>query len=295
MKTLSLIVLAFGAFALSSPCLEARVPMLLGEDRVTTCFPETDLRFPIGRKTTTGLNLFDLLAVVKDFETIMGPEVRKNFGKKLIIEHDWDNDRVNAHATRDSQNNPIIRINGGLARHPEMTRDALSAILCHELGHQFGGAPKQRRGQTDLRSWSSAEGQADYYATTKCLPILFSQGESSRKVTTIVDNKTQLHLQQVCDDETCQRAALAALQMARVFASLRLGIPEPTLVSTDPTQVYETNLGHPQPQCRLDTMIAGLFCLRAREKHFDDEDALAGACMDEPGGRPACWFHPDYY
>lgn len=269
-------------------------PMLWGDDSVTSCFPNNELRFPSHRKSM-GLTLFDLHSVVEDFSRVMGPKIKKNYGLKLLIEKDWDNDRVNAHATRDSRNNPVIRINGGLVRHPMMTRDALVAILCHELGHQFGGAPKQLRGRSELRSWSSAEGQADYYAATKCMPFLFGNEGSGKSLTEVIDDKTFEKLEQVCDDSICKRAALAALQMTRLFASLRMGIPEPSLLSNDESQVYLTDLGHPAPQCRLDTMISGLYCERAREARFDDQNPLKGTCLGMPGGRPSCWFHPENF
>jgi hypothetical protein len=269
-------------------------PMLLSDDSVTTCFPANNLRYSKNFKSS-GLTLFDLLNIIKQFEEKMGPRIDKEFGKKILINYDWDNERVNAHATRDTANNAVIVINGGLVRHPMMTRDALTAIICHELGHQFGGAPKQKRGSSELRSWSSAEGQADYYATTQCLPHLFSEESENRRSSLFVDEKTYQHLSEICDDTFCQRATLAALQMTRVFASLRTGTPEPSLQTPDTYQVYETDLGHPNPQCRLDTMISGLYCEIARERKFDDKDPLFGACTNQPGGRPACWFHPDYF
>lgn len=284
---------SFALLMLFSALSHAR-PQLISDDRVTTCFPTNDLRYSKNLKSAQ-LNLFDLLQIIKQFEEVMVPRIEREFGKKVSFEHDWDSDRVNAHATRDNANNAVIVIKGGLVRHPLMTRDALTAIICHELGHQFGGAPKQKRGQTDLRSWSSAEGQADYYATAQCLPHLFSEENPERGVTEFIDEKSHEQLREVCDSTYCERAALAALQMARVFASLRLGTPEPSLQTPDPTQVYQTDLGHPNPQCRLDTMISGIYCEKARDRKFDDRDPFYGACSSQPGGRPACWFHPDYF
>jgi hypothetical protein len=288
------LIKCFILFLISGSVFSSSRPMLLSDDSVTNCFPSNNLRYSKNFKNA-GLTLFDLLNIIKQFEEKMGPIIKKEFQKNVIYNYDWDSDRVNAHATRDNANNAVIVINGGLVRHPLMTRDALTAIICHELGHQFGGAPKQRRGNTDMRSWSSAEGQADYYATTKCLPHLFNDDNQNRRSSLFIDEKKYLHLSEICDDAFCQRASLAALQMTRVFASLRIGTPEPSLQTPDTHQVYETDLGHPNPQCRLDTMISGLYCEIAREKKFDDQDPLAGACTNQPGGRPSCWFHPDYF
>lgn len=40
-----------------------------------------------------------------------------------------------------------------------MTRDGLALVICHELGHHFGGAPKST---VPLKKWNSYKGQVDY-------------------------------------------------------------------------------------------------------------------------------------
>src|SRR5690606_4595293 len=93
-------------------------------------------------------------------------------GKKLIINLDWADKNINAYASLDMEDNPIINITGGMLTHPEMTSDAIGLIICHELGHFYGGSPKKLRGRSTKRSWSSAEGQADYFATAHCMKKL---------------------------------------------------------------------------------------------------------------------------
>src|SRR5690606_13527496 len=109
--------------------------------------------------------------VIKRFTKIWSSKVESDYGKKLIVEHDWNNTRVNASATRDRDFNFVIKVSGAMAKQKGMDEDALLFILCHELGHHLGGAPKKKRGESDIDSWSSAEGQADYFAAKECLPI----------------------------------------------------------------------------------------------------------------------------
>ncbi len=147
-----------------------------------TCFPKTKLRIGKNLKSGSGgLNEFEFNQLIDRVKKTMEPVVVKQTKKKIFFEKKWLDDEVNAHATRDDDDNLIIMMTGGLARHPMMTKDAFLLIVCHEIGHFLGGAPKQLRGNTSLRSWSSVEGQADYFATTKCLPLVF-QDKTETKV-----------------------------------------------------------------------------------------------------------------
>lgn len=63
-----------------------------------------------------------------------------------------------------------MMILGGTTRVPGMTLHAYAAAVCHEVGHVLGGAPYQTMQGFE---WSSAEGQADYFAASVCLPRYF--------------------------------------------------------------------------------------------------------------------------
>ncbi len=62
--------------------------------------------------------------------------------------------------------------------HKYLTTDGLAMVACHEIGHFLGGEPKKLRGRSNKKSWSSAEGQADYYAA-RCLEVYFSKGSET--------------------------------------------------------------------------------------------------------------------
>jgi hypothetical protein len=174
-----------------------------------------------------------------NFEQELSPLIRTHGGElQLVI--DWNSSRANAEARRQDDKYLVI-IYSGLLNHPELDRNMLHLILCHEVGHHLGGQPTASR-----HGWSSAEGQADYYSTLECIKEL------------PLDNRESL-------PQTFEK-------LAQFYAKVNVGsYPLPRLSLKDPTQVPRTYFGHPTPQCRLDTMLAG----------FNNEP------------RPVCWYKED--
>jgi hypothetical protein len=268
--------------------------------KAPVCFPENSLRFPTNLKGTSGLTEFETNQLLERFRRKLQPTIKKAMGKKLIIELNWENERVNASATRDDANNPVVIVFGGMARHNEMTRDGLVSILCHELGHHMGGAPKKYRGRSKKRSWSSAEGQADYYASTKCLPLLFNDGSETVNLSLLDFPENVSRAEERCgNNPLCTRITLAGLAIGRVFATLKGYYQMPSLERNDHGRVWETNYSHPVPQCRVDTFVAGAQCSIPPRDGFDPIDPSVGACyrdqgetQDVQGARPRCWYFP---
>lgn len=149
---------------------------------------------------------------------------------ELVVIPLWEDERVNARATRKDQQ-WLIEVYGGLLRHSEIGEDELLLILCHELGHHLGGSPTASRG-----GWSACEGQADFWSGRGCGHLLANPTES-------------------------------ALKLTRLYAAQGAG-GHPRLETPDPTKVARTFFGYPSPQCRLDTILAGM------NRHE----------------RPLCWF-----
>lgn len=255
-----------------------------------TCFPLSSVTYGAGDKAFGGMTEIDFNQTLDRVQAIMGPEIKKLMNKDLIIERKWSDATVDAFATRDDANNPVIVMNGGLARHPQMTKDGFLLLVCHELGHHLGGAPKILRGNSGVRGWSSAEGQADYFATSKCLPLFFQAGVENKNFDYDLDaNNLKLALSK-CRDNVCARIVLSGLAVTQVFASLVKGTPEPSLLINDPTKVERTFYKHPNPQCRLDTYLSGANCDSGIDKPFDLFDPKIGACTKDLGVRPMCWF-----
>jgi hypothetical protein len=271
---------------IASSSLNAAGPDLIG------CFPDSNLRFSRFDKMAGGLSENEYFRMQERFKSIFDPFLKERFGKTVTFENCWKEDQVNAYCTRDDNDNPVIKIMGGMVRHPEMTIDGLYLLACHELGHYLGGAPRAFRGRSNQRSWSSAEGQADYFATTKCLPIIFESEKANDKAIDFYPYDQVEKAKSRCQEKTnlCIRMALAALTVSNVFHSITPYEDLPELDKKDPKSVYSTFYGHPSPQCRLDTFINGLNCKNDFKVLFDPIDPSVGACQDDNSNRPSCWY-----
>jgi hypothetical protein len=85
----------------------------------------------------------------------------------------WVSDTVNAQAV-EILGRRIVKLYGGLARHPAMGQAGLAVALAHETGHHLGGAPFDQ-----LLPWLSSEQRADEWAETVGLPLVFGRKEAS--------------------------------------------------------------------------------------------------------------------
>lgn len=209
-------------------------------------------------------------------------------GRKFVIEREWDNDTVNATALFGPDDSSIIRMFGGLARYPGMTADSWLLVACHEIGHHIGGAPR-------FQAWNmSVEGQADYYASLKCMRIMFAEDDNSAW---LASPEADPFAKKLClanhadarDAAICVRSSVAAKHSGSVTRDAHFSRPD--LFNVSPlTQTY-----HPEPQCRLDTFLAGAVCNRAVSDAVDARDPNRGTCGFAPGGsvlgfRPLCWW-----
>ena len=229
----------------------------------------------------------------------------KEKGAVLVAVKKWTDPTVNASAMQtmiDNQNIFAIYMFGGLARHHTMTADGLALVVCHEIGHHIGGAPKKLDYQGNLR-WASNEGQADYWASSKCFKRVFGEDDNQSIVEKMnVPEEVKLKCDQVYSNENesalCQRSSMAGLSLAKLFHSLRSGsgidVKKPLFDSPTDEKVLVTFHGHPQPQCRLDTYFQGSLCDVTAA--VDQADAKVGNCNrsdgHEVGLRPLCWYKP---
>lgn len=164
-------------------------------------------------------------------------------GRKLEFLTDWNQDWAQAFARR--WDNDQVVIYGGIARIPRGTIDTFALFICHELGHLYGGTPYR-----DEHNRIAVEGQADWWATSECWNTLAAD---------LPARPGSLE----------QRGVEAALIVTAFYAANR-NIPAPAVETPDSTRVEKTLMTHPEPQCRLDTYIAGLL----------------------KNERPRCWWAP---
>lgn len=183
----------------------------------TFCLPPTSSTM----KSTTIINAAMIESAASEFS-----DVAENLlptGEKLTITFEALNPGINAEIVK-SGAGPVIRVLGGMLKHPEMNKAALSLLLCHELGHYLGGPPLKSR-----TGWSSTEGQADYFSGETCARHLGLSEEN------LLDG---------------------ALNLTRIYSEVTFESP-PVIESCDETRVTRIHYGYPKVQCRLDTIIAG--------------------------------------
>lgn len=236
-----------------------------------------------------GLSEAEYNAAIDKVESIYSPIVA-SMGKRLVIDRDWTSQSNVALAMK----NFFIIIPGGLARAEAMTQDALSLFVCHELGHSLGGAPK--RVHPNL-VWSSVEGQADYWATAKCLKRVFDHDDNETLLKSIsvppeLSSKCELAHLNKKDMYLCIRsgmAGLAAMRSVRVATSVSFETPDSLVVSS-------LNESYPSDQCRLDTYLQGALCTKPFDDSTTQSDQVAGNCNAAEGlvlgARPLCWYKP---
>lgn len=248
---------------------------------------------PVGSKNGGGLNQIQFNQVIDKVERVYAPKFKAD-GKSLKINRKWSESEVNANAVKVGSLH-IVNVFGGIARHPRMTEDALALVVCHEIGHHIGGAPKKDR----FFNKASNEGQADYFASLKCLREVFISDDNaahmkSNKVPHIVTKSCQKVYKTSAEVALCQRISLAGKSVADLFADRMEQLPEFEYAST--WAVSETFDGYPSPQCRLDTYFQGALCDRPLEEKLSPTDPSVGTChprhRDQIGMRPLCWFKP---
>lgn len=192
--------------------------------------------------------------------------VAKSRNETIRINALWDKADVNANVTR-KNGGVYVNMYGGLARRAEVTPEGFALVLCHELGHAYGGTPYLVPGR-----FLSAEGQADYYGADACLSQVLPMLESSFDVTRDFGYSTKQcteNFANATERALCIRKLEGAKGIGKLLGAMSEEA-EPSFETPDPTKVNVTELSYPATvQCRLDTYRAGTFA----------------------APRPACWFY----
>lgn len=198
--------------------------------------------------------------LMKSFENHFSPLVERQ-GGKLYLVLNWESERVIAEALRPVPTDWEIVLHGGATRIEELGTAEISLILCHELGHHLGGKPTAARD-----GWSACEGQADYWSSFTCIK------EFSDLLKDIVVSREALGW---CEknfsvpEKNCGKFAQTALNVTRFYGKFQPS-GYSNLEALDLNITSRTFFGHPSPQCRLDTLMAG-YLLKER---------------------PQCWYNP---
>ncbi len=257
--------------------------------------PENNRKIEVGDKASNNMTKEMFLDAVLRVSSVYEPIVKEK-GGNLIMNNRWDDATVNASAQQ-SGKNWQVNMYGGLARHPLVTVDGFMMVVCHELGHHIGGAPKKGGWGS---AWASNEGQSDYFAGLKCMRRVLEKEDniaivSKMEIDAEATAKCESIYKSASEVALCQRIAMAGKSLAMLLGDLG-GNSNVKFTTPDTSKVARTNDNHPQAQCRLDTYFQGSLCDKAISDDVDGKDALKGVCLKrdgyELGMRPLCWYKP---
>lgn len=271
--------------------------------------PENDLYISADQKSINGITEEEFNKAIDEVEQVYAPIV-ENLGGKLNIERNWTDGTVNAYASQSGKTWKVAMF-GGLARHATITKDAMALVVCHEIGHHIGGAPK-KGGSTSgggwwggngggATSWASNEGQSDYFAVLKCLRKSWLNDNNAAIVKTlnapkaVTDLCKKTYKKNKIDSALCIRTSMAGKSVSDLFSAL--GSSAETKFETPDTKIVtKTDDNHPKSQCRLDTYYQGSLCDINMNEDVSQNEEVKGTCHGSlghtVGTRPLCWFKP---
>jgi hypothetical protein len=301
-----LIVVSF-----SSPREDYQNRTLILNNHSNSFLPPNNLHKDLNQ-ATNNMTRDEFFGVIERVSAVYCPIIEEKYEGSCEFEGDWESDLVNAFAMRYPKR-WIINVFGGLARRPELTVDGLTAVVCHEVGHHFGGFTFKRSVIGD--GWPSTEGQSDYFAAHECMPRLW---KNDKDINASFGSKVDLPAKQKCDEvwdtqdrrNLCYRVVMAAKSDTEMIAGSKIGVPKPTFLNTDLARVDNVFDGHPNPQCRLDTQFSAALCkVKFNDEYIPGSDIEEGNMSLESeiksmettchqgagiveGSRPLCWFKP---
>ncbi len=237
-------------------------------------FPKNDLHLEDNNKKISNITEEQFNKII-DIALDSYQKEADEFDEKLKINRKWNDSTVNANMSR-FWGRVTINMYGGLARREEVVPDSFALVLCHELGHAYGGEPY-------LRDYSkiAAEGQADYYGARHCLERIFQEFPADPvNEQVLTDSMIEMCQQRIADMQGeareeeqafCERALVAGYGLGKLLAVIK-DEDIPSYETPDQYVTPHTMLSYPKTvQCRLDTYRAGAL----------KED------------RPLCWYNPE--
>ncbi len=220
----------------------------------------------------------------KSIPTIIHSLNQANYHKENIsvsLNLKWDVPYFSAWVKDEAPRKYSMNFWGGIARIPGMNDNAHALTACHEVGHLLGGEPRLT---IPSFLWATSEGQSDYYATSVCLKSYFDLLEKMGKLEEPqVDQKLYTRCLTNYDETRDFLICLNIMEGIEGFSHLlhHLDSKKTKLdFNKKSAKVKATILNsYPEPQCRIETLIAGNFC--SPEEY---------PCLGKENARPQCWF-----
>lgn len=258
-----------------------------------------------------------LTEVANKIVALYSPEVAKARGGPLHFIQRFESDWVQREHTNlfNGEYRNLRMVLEGSTTGGYMTLDGYAALICHEFGHAIGGYPGVGLKQnSNYPSGNSYEGQADYFAASRCLARFFSKDNNRallRRMAVSPEIKwacdasykpglfTQPWPQvdpNTADEQSaiCQRIAMAGLALARYGHWISCGDPDsfPRAGQRETKITNVTYVSYGSNQCRFDTFFQGALCNEDRGLPFDLSGQKGGTCFlsSGVGTRPRCWF-----
>lgn len=236
--------------------------------------------------------------IIEDAKNIYSPVSIKAFNKPIFFFIN-DSQSVGASAHHDYSQLKVV-LDKGLMNSPRLTPDGLRMVICHELGHLFGGAPRRNIPMEwdgpiadDGRSMMSSEGQADYYASMVCFrKMLEIESDEGPKPDF---SRVGPRLKSKCEDlagfkgeelKACLRAGLAGED----FLKLVFEFPISCEQQDDEISPVLIRDSYPGRQCRLDTIVSGALCSEPQPLVLEFNEMRMSGCGQEYALRPGCWY-----
>ncbi|MBL6991748.1 MAG: hypothetical protein ISR65_18345 [Bacteriovoracaceae bacterium] len=201
-----------------------------------------------------------------DFAMEMISEDTAHRYEKVTFVTNWSSPSEITMANR-YENEASVWLKAGIYLHPIMNFDSVALVLCHEIGHLYGGEPAS---DNPLGQSLSIEAQADYFATKECMnkvvehfPMDIENEEFDEEVLSYCGDLTF----GTVNYKQCLRVVSASKRFA-TYMAIKENLENMPSIFGVAILATETNYDYPSPQCRLNTFIASY----NKEK------------------RPSCWF-----
>ncbi len=235
----------------------------------------------------------------------------QKYGTDFIMKLKWADWTVEGTHSVITSSKRVLSVSAGMILEMALLdSDVQDVLICHELGHLFGGYPFYDDLMAERFFLNASEGQADYYATEVCVKH-FWKNENNEVFERLASEENKNLCRAVWGGDLqkrhlCNRSLLAIQGVSEFFEKFN-GV-KTSLFNPEKKEVgWTNNYSYPSSQCRIDTLVAGAVCEPERdslesmqipgvESQFQGrtgaarEESVDYACQKGAGRRPACWF-----